>query len=99
MSPVRFRKKPVEVVAVQWMEHNEPELIAFTGGKFEAVAPENRAEKTEITGQVYDVLHSTWVGILTGQWVIRGVQGEFYPIDETVLAETYERVEASDADS
>jgi hypothetical protein len=41
---------------------------------------------------VFDVLHESWVGVKTGQWVIRGVAGEFYPIDEAVLAETYEPV-------
>jgi hypothetical protein len=41
---------------------------------------------------VYDELHSTWVGMYTGQWIIKGVKGEFYPINEEVLAETYEPV-------
>jgi hypothetical protein len=35
-------------------------------------------------------LHTTWVGVKTGQWIVRGVKGEFYPIAEDVLAETYE---------
>jgi hypothetical protein len=85
--PERFRKRPVEVEAIQWTGDNLAELRAFTGDCFltsHAVA--------EITAEVYDILHSTWVGVKTGQWVIRGIRGEFYPIDETVLADTYERV-------
>jgi hypothetical protein len=95
----RFRKKPVEVTAVQWTGGNELELIVFTGDQFEPIEPEDRADDPDVTGQVFDVLHNTWVGVYTGQWVIRGVKGEFYPIAEDVLAETYERIGASDANS
>ena len=30
-----------------------------------------------------------------GDWIIRGVQGEFYPIKEAIFRETYEPVEES----
>lgn len=90
----KYRKKPVEVTAVQWTGDNEAELIEFTGHRFEAVAPEDRIEDADRTAVVFDELHCTWVGVYTGHWIIRGVKGEFYPIDQTVLAETYEPVEA-----
>jgi hypothetical protein len=90
MSVIRLRKKPIEVEAVQWTGDNEPELHGFTRQHFEAVDPEDRTDDPEITGAVRDVLHSTWVGVKTGQWIIRGVKGEFYPCDPEVLAESYE---------
>jgi hypothetical protein len=90
---VKYRKKPVVVEAVRWTGDNEAELTAFTSGWFEAVGPEDRGDDPAITGSVFDVLHSTWVGVKTGQCVIRGVKGEYYPIDEEVLAETYEPAE------
>lgn len=90
MTIVRRRKKPIEVDTIQWIGDNESELIDFTNHRFEAVPPEDRAEDPEITAQVFDELHSTWVGVFTGQHVVRGVKGEFYPIAEDVLAETYE---------
>ena len=92
MTVRTFRKKPVTVRAVQWTGDNEQELVEFTGGKFMAVAPEDRGDDPEITGQVFDYLHGTWVGVKTGQHVVEGVRREFYPIDESVLAETYEAV-------
>lgn len=46
------------------------------------------------TAVVYDDLHGTWVNLRTGQWVIKGVQGEFYPCDAEVFAATYEPVKA-----
>lgn len=46
---------------------------------------------SDIVAAVYDYLHDTWVGVKKGQWIIRGVSGEYYPCDEDVLAETYDR--------
>lgn len=88
---VRRRKRPVEVDTMQWLGDNEADLIAFTNHHFEAVPPEDRVEDPEITAQVYDVLHSSWIGVKTGQHIARGVKNEHYPIDDgDILAKTYE---------
>jgi hypothetical protein len=92
MPTVEYRKLPVVVSTVQWTGDNEAELIAFTRGQFRALHPDDRTEGPEMTAQVFDELHCTWVGVYTGQHIIRGVQGEFYPIAVNVLAETYEPV-------
>jgi hypothetical protein len=91
-TPTVFRKKPVQVEAMQWTGSNEAELVEFTDGRFIAIDPADFTHAEGITARVYDVLHSTWVGLHTGQWVIKGIAGEFYPIAEDVLRETYERV-------
>lgn len=97
MTVRTFRKKPVVIEAAQWTGDNEAELIEFTNHSFEALDAADRAgcNDPDATAQVYDALHSTWVLVLPGQWVIRGVKGEFYPINEDVLAETYDPVLAS----
>lgn len=99
MSIVRYRKKPVEVDTVQWTGSNETDVQAFTGGpsNFYALDPEDRegSDDPEATATVYDRLHSTWVLVYTGQHIVRGVKGEFYPIAEDVLAETYEAVDTT----
>jgi len=89
----RYRQRPVEVDTIQWTGDNEAELVAFTGNRFEALDLEDRADDPEMTAQVLDVLHSTWVDVKTGQHIVRGVKGEYYPIAEHVLAETYEPVD------
>lgn len=94
MPIVRYRKKPVEVDTVQWTGDNEAELAAFTGNQFQALDPEDRTEDPDATGAVFDELHSTWVLVFTGQHIVRGVKGEFYPIAADVLAETYEPADA-----
>ncbi|MFD3517719.1 hypothetical protein [Streptomyces sp. NPDC058657] len=40
--------------------------------------------------RVYDRLHDTWVRFEYGDWIIRGVQGEFYPCKPDVFEATYE---------
>lgn len=95
MTAHRYRKKPVTITAVQWTGDNAAEISEWTIGRFHEVDPEDRTEDPEITAAVLDVLHSTWIGVKTGQWVLRGVQGEFYPCDDEVFAATYEPVEGT----
>lgn len=95
MAATRFRKKPVEVQAIQWTGDNAAEIKAFVGvrenGECRFLQPH------EITGvwdnpHVFDELHATWVPVLPENWIIRGVQGEFYPCDADVFAASYNEV-------
>ena len=90
----RFRKRPVEVEAVQWTGDNEAELVAFAGTNFHAVDPEDRCDDPDQTAAVMDKLHNTWVRVYTGQWIVKGTAGEFYPITPEVLADTYDPLHA-----
>ncbi len=91
----QFRKIPVTVAAIQWTGDNEAEIQALTGkANFYPVGPEDR-EDPDQTATVYDKLHSTWVNVYTGQWIVRGVRGEFYPLADEVRTETYEDVEVT----
>lgn len=95
MTPIRYRKKPVEITAIQWTGGNESAVQAFTGAaNFYALDAEDRAASAdpEATATVYDKLHSTWILVYTGQHIIRGVRGEFYPIAPDVLADTYDEL-------
>jgi hypothetical protein len=91
---VHRRKRPIPIDTIQWLGDNEADVQAFTGGAayFYALDPEDRenSDDPEATATVYDRLHSTWVLVYTGQHIVRGVKGEYYPIAEDVLAETYE---------
>jgi hypothetical protein len=85
-----YRKKPVTVSAIRWTGSNFEEVQAFTQGLFRFASPEALQRDPGITAEVYDRLHSTWVGVKDSQWLIRGVRGEYYPIDDDVLRETYD---------
>lgn len=79
----RFRKKPVEVEAVQFTGDNADEI-----GRFAGLA-------AGVFGRDHHLQIKTLEGNMTvspGDWVIRGVKGEFYPCKPDIFAETYEEV-------
>jgi hypothetical protein len=87
----KFRKKPVVIDAVQFDGTPGGAVTIFKtfdvpGGKF---VPSPRS------------LETGWLEIPTlegrmradaGDWVIKGVKGEFYPIKDEIFRETYEFV-------
>lgn len=89
-SPAKYRKKPVVIEAIQitddisiasifgWMSANGVEC---------RVSGESRPFGLEIT---------TLEGVMKadpGDWIIKGVQGEFYPCKPDIFASTYDRVQ------
>ena len=89
---MKYRTKPVEVEAVRFTG-DVNKVQGFTGvAIFNEVDREDRGDNPEIVAEVYDRLHSTWVGVKLGQWIIRGTKGEFYPCDDEVFREKYELV-------
>lgn len=88
----RYRKKPVVIEAVRWTGANFRVLYEFTNKNFDVLDVEDRDEDPEATAQVFDELHSTWVLVYDGDYVIKGIKGEFYPCREEVFEATYEAV-------
>lgn len=83
---------------MQWLGDNEADVAEFTGpGVFRAIPAAERISTPEITASVYDKLHATWVGVYTGQHIVRGIEGELYPIAEDVLGRTYEPADSAEA--
>lgn len=89
----KFRKKPVAIEAMQF---------DGTGGSARAVCywiADNRGEALRAfcgDGEPYEIYIQTLEGRMTareGDWIIRGVQGEFYPCKPDIFAATYEAVE------
>ncbi|MDX3039387.1 hypothetical protein PV383_19715 [Streptomyces caniscabiei] len=95
MSVVRYRKRPTVVDTIQWTGINVDDLIDFTGGNFLLPDRCEQIFSPEFTAKVWDAIHDTWVRMKTGQHVVRGIQGELYPIAEDALAETYELVDGA----
>ncbi len=89
---MQYRKKPIVIDAIQWTGDNDTDIHRFAPNHFYAVDPEDRtnSDDPDCTAAILDDLHSTWVGVKTGQWIIRGVKGEYYPCDAEVFATTYE---------
>ena len=90
-----FRKKPVEIEARQFVKGSTPghgyEIASWCGGRFNTdVKPSDPSDVR------YSISIPTLEGVMTaseGDWVIRGVNGEFYPCKPDIFEKTYEPVE------
>ena len=80
----KFRTKPVVIEAVQFNGHNDAECLAFCPT---AVDPVTRGPLLIIPTLEGDMQVSK------GDWIIRGVKGEFYPCKPDIFAATYEPVD------
>jgi hypothetical protein len=81
----RYRKRPVEVEARQLTAANATELAIWCGG---TVLWSTR----EVTGLIVPTLEDPLRAHL-GDWIIRGIAGEFYPCRDDIFRATYELVE------
>ena len=78
----RYRKKPVVIEAIQWAGKNKLDIRKFA-------AP----SVYFFNGEVYiDTLEGTHRASV-GDFIIKGVHGEFYPCKPDIFEETYEYVE------
>jgi hypothetical protein len=90
MTAQRFRKKPVEIEAMQLWADNAHEVAEWCGGKlYGHFGPDLRPILPTLTIRTLegDMLAGR------GDWIIRGVQGEFYPCRADIFEQTYEAVE------
>ena len=94
----KYRKKPVVIEAVRFKYNIDglKDLREFVGDNLGKITkerrPDARAEAQIIT--LEDGIKSQVAHIATeGDWIIKGVQGEFYPIKPDIFEETYELVE------
>ena len=95
MTTHQLQRKPVTVQAVRFNGHNWAEILAFTGeGYFMQVQPRHVPGDGVIVAEVYSVIHAEWVGVREGQWIVRGVLGELYPVFDSVIRAGYEEPES-----
>lgn len=92
---ITAKKKPVPVQACQWTGKNWDEIKEFCND----VVYKHPLESIEnIYGsiKVYDLMIHTLEGdhkANIGDYIIKGVRGEFYPCKKDIFEETYEIVE------
>lgn len=85
MSIQRFRKKPVEIEAAQFNRSNGTLVAEWCGGRYHSDA--------DGYAPVIEIL--TFEGLMTaslGDWIIKGVQGEFYPCKPDIFEATYDPI-------
>lgn len=79
---MKFRKRPVIIEAVQYTRHTVSDVMLFLAN---------------VSKQVYGakLIIDTLEGPMTaeyGDWIIKGVKGEFYPCKPDIFELTYEPV-------
>jgi len=83
---MKFRKKPVVIEAIQWKGYNSQEVAVFLRGhttRQGEVIPDMPIIIPTLEGE-----HRADIG----DWIIRGVKGEFYPCKPDIFEQTYEAV-------
>lgn len=95
---MKFRKKPVVIEAIrfEYTKNGIEKLKQFCG---DALGNVNKNRHPDAKGEAQigtleDGVHLTVKHIATeGDWIIKGVQGEYYPCKDTIFQQTYELVE------
>jgi len=77
----KYRKKPVVIEAIQWTGYNLGDCLKFTG-EF----------GMDLSGDVYVRTLEGSMKVSVGDYIIKGVKGEFYPCKPDVFAATYEEM-------
>lgn len=118
----KYRKKPVEIEAMQWLGAPTPEILPSATRVIDWVLGAGGTARYHEDGRklaapdcFYAGGHAVWrycpscpysdepehiaidtlegtMRALPGDWIIRGVQGEFYPCKPDIFVATYEEV-------
>lgn len=106
---MKFRKKPVVIEAIQWNAPKDGKIsLARECTDHLMVRPTDYMEVFNMLGTsgcspsepywswevlgVIDTLEGKHI-VTPGDWIIKGVSGEFYPCKPEIFAATYEAVE------
>ena len=101
----KYRKKPVIIEAVQYIKGQEVPAVNFLGGYDinEHVPGNMSVHETDLaifqsnwSDQSVSITIKTLEGnmeVFDGDYIIKGIQGEYYPCKPNVFEQTYELVE------
>lgn len=89
MKSIKFRKKPIVVEAIQLTSDSFDDCIEFIGEENlgDGTDKEEGCITIDTLEGVFDA-HSDY-----GDWIIKGIKGEFYPCKPDIFEATYEKVE------
>lgn len=88
----KYRKKPVVIEAMQLTHENRDEIAAWCGGHYEPDHIYRMAGLVPKGSLDIPTLEGT-MEARSGDFIIRGVKGEFYPCKPDIFAATYEPAE------
>lgn len=77
---MKYIKKPISIEAIQWTGSNFDEISAFMGEKNPIVNSQNQLVISTLEGDMRANV---------GSYIIKGVEGEFYPCHKDIFESTY----------
>ena len=83
-----YRKKPVEVEAVQYLGDNTVEVADFMAGR----SPRFKSDGNGNLWMEIDTPEGGAIQANRGDWIVKNVMGEFYPCNSDLFEATYEEV-------
>ena len=86
---MKYRKKPVIIEAIQFEDHSDRiiEIHEFMGGDTIRVNYEDKDNPYLKIETLEGIMKAS-----VGDYIIKGVNGEFYPCKPDIFEKTYERV-------
>lgn len=88
----KYRKKPVEIEATQLHMSNMDSLIEQMRRDGYEVESFSQPPMRAISGLKIKTLEGTMQAIF-GDWIIKGVQGEYYPCKPDIFEKIYDKVD------
>ena len=89
---MKYRKKPVEIEAIKWNGENTDEVIEFCGEDNVGFCSFDKPDgNVHLLCQIATLEGAMTVNI--GDYIIKGVKGEFYPCKPDIFEMTYEKCE------
>ena len=89
----KYRKKPVVIEAVQLQENNMKEVLAFLKNvKIKMIFSHVEEESKKFKYMIITTLEGDTKANFR-DYIIKGVNGEFYPCKPDIFEKTYEEIE------
>lgn len=83
-AAIRVRKKPVVVDAIRWTGANRKHVHRFI------MARQPHKPLFKENGKVIVPTREGLIHASQGDWIVRGVEGEVYPVKPSIFAKTYD---------
>lgn len=91
-----FRKKPLTIEAMQYTGNNGATLNKWSGGKV-IESPVLEPTDDNPTGEYVQIktidTDKSFATAVVGDWVCKGIKGEFHPCKNEIFEESYEKAE------
>ncbi len=94
---MKYIKKPIEIEALQWTGENHRQMFNFLGGEDEEYITASGInfyiDFTKVDGGlVIKTLEGEHIATI-GDYIIKGVKGEFYPCKTDIFEMTYDKID------